>query len=181
MTEAETIGLARSGAVAGLCPITEANLGDGPFNGPLYWQEKGAFGIGSDSNIRIALSEELRMLEYSQRLRDISRTVLVEGEGSVGSSLYLGAAQGGAKALGRKAGKIATGHLADLVAIDRQDPSLCALDAEQLFDGLVFAAGESVVTDLWSAGRHIVREGRHVERDAIVGAYRRVARELMCL
>ena len=96
MTDTETIAMARAGAVAGLCPITEANLGDGPFNGPTFLAHSGAFGIGSDSNVRIALGEELRMLEYSQRLRDMARNVLAGASGSVGETLYLGAAAGGA-------------------------------------------------------------------------------------
>jgi formimidoylglutamate deiminase len=179
MTAAETADMARSGAVAGLCPITEANLGDGPFNGAEYLAHGGTFGVGSDSNVRIALGEELRMLEYSQRLRDLARNVLVAGEGSVGASLYLGAAKGGAKALARDAGRIEIGALADLVAIDSAHPALCALREEQLLDGLCFAAGADVVTDVWSAGRHRVQQGRHVNRAAVVGAYKRAAAALI--
>ena len=118
LTPKETVQLAKSGAVAGLCPITESNLGDGPFNGPGWMAAGGAFGIGSDSNVRVSLTEELRTLEYSQRLRDLSRNVLVAKDGSVGQSLYLGAALGGAQALGRKSGQITVGNLADLTAID---------------------------------------------------------------
>ena len=118
LTHKETVQLAKSGAVAGLCPITESNLGDGPFNGPGWMAAGGAFGIGSDSNVRVSLTEELRTLEYSQRLRDLSRNVLVAKDGSVGQSLYLGAALGGAQALGRKSGQITVGNLADLTAID---------------------------------------------------------------
>ena len=166
--------------MAGLCPVTEANLGDGPFNGATYLQAGGAFGVGSDSNVLISLTEELRTLEYSQRLRDLSRYVLVEGaEGSVGQTLYCGAARGGAQALGRQAGRIETGQLADLVAIDSQDPALCALRPDQLLDGLVFAAKDHVVRDLWSAGRHMVQEGRHIARDAIQARYRRAIAALL--
>lgn len=172
MTDDETHGLARSGAVAGLCPITEANLGDGTFNGALYIAEEGRFGIGSDSNVRISLPEELRTLEYSQRLRDHERAVMVKDEGSVGHALYTGAARGGAQALGRDSGEIATGKLADLVAIDRSHPALCALRDDQLLDGLCFAAPDGLVTDLWSAGRHTVQQGRHIARDQIIPAYR---------
>ncbi|WP_170506788.1 formimidoylglutamate deiminase [Ruegeria arenilitoris] len=172
MTDAETRTLAQSGAVAGLCPITEANLGDGIFNGATYAEENGRFGVGSDSNIRISLPEELRTLEYSQRLRDHQRAVLVPGEGSVGHALYTGAARGGAQALGRDAGEIAEGKLADLMAIDRTHPTLCALTDDQLLDGLCFAAPDGLVTDLWSAGRHMVKQGRHVARDQIISAYR---------
>lgn len=179
MTAEETEGLARSGAVAGLCPITEANLGDGPFNGPGWIAAGGAFGLGSDSNVRISLTEELRTLEYSQRLRDLERNVLVPVEGSVGAFLYQGAAAGGAQALGRDAGVIAQGRLADLVAVDGTHPALCALNEAQLLDGLCFAAPDGVVTDLWSAGRHQVKDGRHVARDRIVPAYRQAVAELI--
>lgn len=178
MTEPETAGLAKSGAVAGLCPVTEANLGDGPFNGPAFLGAGGAFGLGSDSNIRISLTEELRTLEYSQRLRDFARNIMVNGAGSVGKTLYLGAAAGGAQALGRRAGRIETGCLGDLVAIDSSHPYLCALGEDQLFDGLCFAADDRVVSDLWSAGRHMVRGGRHILRDRIIAQYRSAIRDL---
>ncbi|MGB0853610.1 MAG: formimidoylglutamate deiminase [Pikeienuella sp.] len=179
MTEGETVAMAKSGAVAGLCPITEANLGDGPFNGPAFLEAGGAFGVGSDSNVNISLTEELRTLEYSQRLRDFARNVLVVGEGSVGATLYTGAARGGAQALARDAGEIAVGRLADLVAIDSQDPTLCALSQDQLLDGLVFAAKDNVVTDLWSAGRHQVESGRHRGRKAIIARYRSAISDLL--
>ncbi len=179
MTDDETARLAQSGTVAGLCPITEANLGDGPFNGPGWIAAGGAFGLGSDSNVRISLVEELRTLEYSQRLRDLERNVMVSGQGSVGAALYTGAGRGGAQAIGRESGEIAAGRLADLVAIDSGHPALCALGDAQLLDGLCFAAPDSVVTDLWSAGRHAVRGGRHVARDTVVPAYRRAVAELV--
>ncbi|MBL8789909.1 MAG: formimidoylglutamate deiminase [Rhizobiales bacterium] len=178
MTPVETAGLARSGAVAGLCPITEANLGDGPFKGPQWIAAKGAFGIGSDSNVRISLGEELRTLEYSQRLRDLARNVLVPEQGSVGTYLYTQAARGGAQALGRASGEIAEGRLADLVAIDSQHVSLFGLKQEQLLDGLCFAAHDGVVTDVWSAGRHQVRQGRHVSREDVARRYRAAIADL---
>ena len=179
MSAAETVALARSGAVAGLCPITEANLGDGPFDGPGWIAAGGAYGIGSDSNVRISLTGELRMLEYSQRLRDLSRNVMVPGQGSVGQAIYLAAAAGGAQALGRGAGRIAVGHLADLLAIDRGHPALCALRPDQLLDGLAFAAPDDVVTDLWSAGRHQVRSGRHIHREGILAGWRKAVAGLV--
>ncbi|WP_170754688.1 formimidoylglutamate deiminase [Ruegeria lacuscaerulensis] len=179
MTDAETRMLARSGAVAGLCPITEANLGDGIFNGSAFINEGGRFGVGSDSNIRISLPAELRTLEYSQRLRDRERAVLVRGEGSVGHALYTGATSGAAQALDRDSGSIAIGKLADLVAFDRSHPSLWPLTDDQVLDGLCFAGPDGLVTDLWSAGRHMVREGRHVARDRIVDTYRAAIAELL--
>lgn len=179
MTADETLKMAKSGAVAGLCPVTEANLGDGPFNGPSYLEAGGAFGVGSDSNVLISLTEELRTLEYSQRLRDVARNVMVVGEGSVGDTIYTGAAKGGAQALGRGAGEIAVGELADIVAIDGAAPSMCALRQDQILDGLVFAAKDDVITDVWSAGRHAVQSGRHVKRDDIVAAYKLAMQSLM--
>lgn len=178
MTAEETRRLAQTEAVAGLCPITEANLGDGPFDGPGWRAEQGRFGIGSDSNVRISLVEELRMLEYSQRLRDLSRNVMTDA-GSTGAAIYTAAAQGGAQALGRHAGRIAPGLLADLTAIDHEHPSLCALTPANLLDGLVFSAPGTVVTDVWSAGRHMVRGGRHTHRDAIERNWRQAVRALM--
>lgn len=178
MNDAETAGLARSGAVVGLCPITEANLGDGPFNGRSWLAAGGAFGIGSDSNVRISLSEELRTLEYSQRLRHLERNVMVADVGSVGLHLYQGAAHGGAQALRRNCGAIAVGKLADLVAIDSTHPALCALDADQIVDGFIFAGSDTIITDVWSAGRHQVRGGRHIAREAVHRRWREVAHSL---
>ena len=181
MTTEETVHMARSGAVAGLCPVTEANLGDGAFNGPGYLAENGVFGIGSDSNVLISLTEELRTLEYSQRLRDMARNVMVVGEGPVGEALYMGAAKGGAQALGRGTGTIVIGELADLVAIDSTSPTLCYLRDDQLLDGLVFAAKDAVVTDVWSAGRHAVKSGRHISHNEITTAYRATMQSLIAL
>ncbi|GGA25231.1 formimidoylglutamate deiminase [Neptunicoccus cionae] len=179
MTQSETQNMAQSGAVAGLCPITEANLGDGPFNGPEYLSHGGRFGVGSDSNVLISLTEELRTLEYSQRLRDVARNVMVVGEGSIGETLYCGAARGGAQALNRGAGEISVGELADLVAIDSTDTALCALESHQLLDGICFAGRDRVVTDVWSAGRHSVKGGQHVQRERIVADYRSAMQSLM--
>ena len=131
----------------------------------------GVFGIGSDSNINISLTEELRLLEYSQRLQHQQRNVLAPEGGHTGDTLYRTAARGGAQALSRKAGSIAKGMLADLVAIDSTNPALCALNDAQLLDGFVFAANDTVVTDLWSAGRHQVQSGRHVRQDEIVSGF----------
>jgi cytosine/adenosine deaminase-related metal-dependent hydrolase len=137
--------------------------------------------VGSDSNVLISLTEELRTLEYSQRLRDIARNVLVVGEGSVGETLYSGAAKGGARALGRGTGDISVGAWADLMAVDSEAPALCALKEHQLLDGLVFAAKDEIVTDVWSAGRHAVKQGKHIHRDAITAAYRSAMQSLMAL
>ncbi len=178
MSEAETRDVAQSGAIAGLCPVTEANLGDGIFNGRDYLGVSGSFGIGTDSNVHISLPQELSMLEYSQRLRDRERNVLLTGPGSTGENIFALAAKGGAQALGRNSGEISVAKLADLVALDTDHPALCALKPEQYLDGWVFAAPDGVVSDIWSAGRHNVQGGRHVRREPVVGAYRKAMRDL---
>jgi formimidoylglutamate deiminase len=177
MTPAETSALAKTGAVAGLCPITEANLGDGIFDAPGWLAAGGAFGVGTDSNVRISLTEELRLLEYSQRLNGKARAVLADHR-STGRLLWDGAAKGGAQAAGRQSGAIAVGEWADLLALDTNDLRLEALQDDQLLDALVFAGRDGLVTDLWSAGRHIVREGRHIARDPIATRFRATMRRL---
>ena len=179
MSEQETTNLAQTGAVAGLCPITEANLGDGIFNGAAFLNAGGAFGIGTDSNVQISLPGELKLLEYSQRLRERARNVMIVGDGSVGHALYTRAAKGGAQALGRNAGEIGIGKLADLMAINSEDPALFALSQQQVLDGFVFAAKENAVTDVWSAGRHCVVNGRHINHDKIVSKYKSEIRLLL--
>ncbi len=166
MLPAETLGLAQSGAVAGLCPITEANLGDGIFDGARYLAAGGAFGIGSDSNVRISLSEEIRMLEYSQRLGLKARAVLADHR-SVGRLVFEGMAQGGAQAAGRDAGAIELGKWADLVALDTSGPDMAGRRGDRLLDTFAFAGDDHMVRHLWSAGRHIVQDGRHIARDAV--------------
>ena len=178
MDDRETAGLARSGAVAGLCPITEANLGDGIFDGQAFAEAGGRYGVGSDSNIRISLSEELRQLEYSQRLRHRARNVLAQ-DGSTGETLYRQILFGGAAALGRDSGALEAGRLADLVAIDADHVALCGLGTGQLLDGWIFAADDAVVRDLWSAGRHCVHDGRHRQRDAVEQRFRDTMRQLI--
>lgn len=174
----ETELLARSGAVAGLCPITESNLGDGIFDGVRYFAAGGRIGIGSDSNIRIALSEELRTLEYSQRLRDRTRAALATQEESAGRRLFAAACKGGAQALGRNAGEIAAGRLADLVALDDSAVDLVGRTGDVLLDSFVFAADDRLVWDVWSAGRHVVSGGTHFARDAVSERYAAVMKSL---
>ncbi len=178
MQRAETLALAATGAVAGLCPITESSLGDGIFDGVAWLQAGGRFGIGSDSNIRITLSEELRTLDYSQRLRDRVRAALANPAQSTGRVLLESAAQGGAQAAGRGAGVIAPGALADLLALDTRQVDLEGRQGDALLDAWIFAADDRAVAEVWSAGRHLVTGGRHIARDSIEAAYRTVLRRL---
>ncbi|MCR9138383.1 MAG: formimidoylglutamate deiminase [Alphaproteobacteria bacterium] len=179
MTERETRALAKSGATAGLCPITEANLGDGVFNGPTYLVAGGCLGVGSDSNIRVSLSEELRQLEYSQRLRHEARNVMATQEASTGALLYDKVLNGGARALQRNSGALETGKLADMVVLDADQVALCGLRPEQYLDGWIFASDDRLVRDVWSAGRHCVSDGRHKARDAVERCYSMTLKGLM--
>lgn len=165
--------LAVSDAVVGLCPLTEANLGDGIFPATEFVALGGRFGIGSDSNLRITLTEELRTLEHSQRLRDRHRVRLTTpAYNSNGRSMYERAALGGAQALGRRSGRIETGYYADLVALDGNHLSIAGLTNDTVLDAWLFASTDDVVSDVWSAGRHQVREGRHIDHARIAEDYR---------
>ena len=176
----EVTDLARSGAVAGLCPTTEANLGDGIFPACSFLAAGGAFGVGSDSNIRISLAEELRMLEVSQRLASGKRAVLTnDANRSNGRNLLEHAASGGARAIGRNAGGIETGMLADLVALTDDLPFLDWPHPDHRLDAWVFGVEEKAIGDVWSAGRHVVHEGRHIRREAITSRFRKTMRQLV--
>jgi formimidoylglutamate deiminase len=178
MNSDESARLARTGSVAGICPNTEASLGDGIFKATTWLDAGGAIAIGSDSNIRISLTEELRALEYSQRLRDRSRASLALPGVSTGRRLFDAVNQGGALASGRNSASIAKGCLADLVAIDDGHIDLAGRIGDTLLDSFIFAGDDSLVTDVWSAGRHMVRESRHIAREAILDQYRAVMHEL---
>lgn len=181
MERHETLRLAATGAVAGLCPITESSLGDGIFDGVAWTGAGGVLGIGSDSNIRISLSEELRTLDYSQRLRDRSRAALATPDRSTGRVLFEAAARGGAQAAGRDAGAIAPGTLADLMALDTGRIDLEGLRGDTLLDTWIFAGDDRAVAEVWSAGRHLVTAGRHIHHHTISTAYRRTLQRLRAL
>ena len=171
MTPDETRNLAQSGAVAGLCPITESSLGDGIFAGTEWANHGGAFAIGSDSNIRISLSEELRTLEYSQRLRDHTRAALATPDMSTGRRLFEDVLKGGAQATGRQTGRLEAGYWADMAALDATSEHLWGRGQDTALDAWIFAGDDRLVTDVWSAGRHMVQGGQHIARRPIVEAY----------
>ena len=183
VTDEECAGLAASGAVAGLCPVTEANLGDGIFPAPKYLAARGVFGIGTDSNVSIGVADELRQLEYSQRLRDRARNVIGAGAGdaqSTGRLLFEGAVRGGAQALGvGQVTGIAQDAAADFVSLDPESPALACRDGDALLDSLVFAGGTGCIDGVWRAGRKLVSGGEHLERGAIAQAYQATLRRLL--
>ncbi|MGV1773031.1 formimidoylglutamate deiminase [Agrobacterium vitis] len=175
MTDDETMRMAKSGAIAGLCPITEANLGDGTFNAEVFLGQGGRFGIGSDSNILIGIADELRQLEYSQRLAHRARNVMAVPGGSTGRYLFDGAVAGGAAALMAESG-LSAGKSADFVSLmPRHD---LGLSGDQILDGFIFANG-AAVDCVWVGGFKQVEAGRHVARERIAARFAWVMRELM--
>ncbi len=170
----ETAALAASGAVAGLCPLTEANLGDGIFDGVNYLAAGGRYGIGSDSNIELDVPGELKMLEYSQRLRDRGRNLMVRGQegSSTGRALYDAALAGGAQALGRRIGALAVGHRADIVVLDADHPDIALAQGDRWLDAYIFVAGKPAIDRVIIGGETLVEGGRHRARDELAARYR---------
>ncbi|WFU01595.1 formimidoylglutamate deiminase [Rhizobium sp. CB3171] len=175
MTDDETRRMAKSGAIAGLCPVTEANLGDGTFPAPLFLEEGGRYGIGSDSNILISVPEELRQLEYSQRLALRARNVIASSGGSTARALFDHAIAGGGVALKAPAG-LAIGRYADVVSLDVS--AVPYLSGDQILDQWMFAGGVAV-DSVWAQGRKQVEGGRHNRREAISARFRAVMSELI--
>lgn len=180
LDDQELVEFARSGAVAGLTPITEANLGDGVFRAEEFLRHGGSFGIGSDSNVQIGLSDELRLLEYGQRLYTRRRAVLASPSSgaSTAESLFAHACAGGAKALGRQSGKIACGAWADLLTLDVGRPECDSQSPLDWLDSWIFSGSDQWLADVWSAGRHCVTQGRHRAREAISERYTRTIQRL---
>jgi len=172
MTPSETTSLAKTGAVAGLCPLTESSLGDGIFDGVRWMSSGGKIAVGSDSNIQISLSAELRLLESTQRLRDHSRAALATQTASTGRRLFDAVLQGGAQAAGRGSGRLETGEWADMLALDSHHVNLEGLTGDTSLDSFIFTGGTGMISDVWTAGRHMVKAGEHIRRAGITAAYR---------
>ncbi|MDI1287350.1 MAG: formimidoylglutamate deiminase [Reyranella sp.] len=170
----EIARITRARAIVGLCPITEANLGDGLFDVPALLANGGQFGIGSDSLVRISAADELRTLEYGQRLMHRQRNVLGEAGRSTGRRLFDEALAGGAQAVGAPVGAIAVGQRADFVVLHadgfRDDAAL---------DAWLFTADNAAIKTVYRGGIPVVQQGRHRDRDAIVARYRKVLSPLL--
>ncbi|KTS70650.1 N-formimino-L-glutamate deiminase [Pseudomonas oryzihabitans] len=172
--------MAQSGAIAGLCPTTEANLGDGIFPATAFLAAGGRFGIGSDSHVSVSPVEELRWLEYGQRLRDQQRNRLVGArQPNVGHQLFEQALQGGAAALGQEIGALAVGRRADWVVLDGADPYLSSAPAEAVLNRWLFAGGDRQVRDVMVGGRWVVQAGRHPDEAASAQDFAQVLRTLL--
>jgi formiminoglutamate deiminase len=179
LTAQERDGIARSGAIAGLCPITESSLGDGIFDGVRFRAAGGRFGVGSDSNIQIDAGAELRQLEYSQRLRDRGRSLLADAGGSTGTALWQDACTGGTQACGRVIGRIAIGCRADLVTLDLDHPALIGRAGELALDSAIFAANALPLREVRVGGKTLVRDGRHQAREPVRARFAQVMRKLL--
>jgi len=179
MTEREVAGLAKSGAVAGLAPTTEADLGDGAFPGEAFVVAGGRIAVGSDSNTVIDPFVELRQLEWSQRIRHRRRNVLAaSAEAPVGATLWTRCARDGARALGRRTGALAPGMRADLVVLDVADPALAEQRADDVLDAAIFGPARRPVRDVMSGGAWIVLDGHHAREDDVLTRYRAALRVL---
>ncbi|KTC91813.1 MULTISPECIES: formimidoylglutamate deiminase [Legionella] len=179
MTETETKRLAASGAIVGLCPTTEANLGDGLFNLPDYLEAQGRWGIGSDSNISVSVIEELRLLEYGQRLLRRERALVKTAvEPSVGTTLYQMALRGGAQALGRSAGSIEIGKRADFIVLDAQNPALLSRTNHLILDSLIFSGNVNPIRHVIAGGQQVVKDFKHFAEDKLLNAYAKTIKKL---
>ncbi len=182
LTPEETARIAKVGAVVGLCPLTEANLGDGIFEGPRLIEAGGVFGVGSDSNIEIDAFGELKQFEYSQRLHHrVRNAVTRRGGESTGRALYEHALAGGARASGRAIGAFAVGKRADIVVLDDTHPDLCGVSGDRWLDAATFVAGKSAISGVYAGGQQVVADGCHLKRSEITERYRRVVKRLASL
>jgi formimidoylglutamate deiminase len=179
MTEEETQRLAATGAVAGLCPTTEADLGDGVFPAPAYLAAAGRLGIGGDSHVGVDPFLELRLIESAQRLTLHRRNVLARDGESTGLALYQAALAGGAQALAQPVGAIEVGRRADLLVLNEDDPALTEQLAAHLLDAAIFGPARQVVRDVMVAGRWVIGEGHHADEEAILIRYRQTIRHLL--
>ncbi|MFB8928355.1 formimidoylglutamate deiminase [Xanthomonas arboricola pv. juglandis] len=175
----ELQGIVDNGAVVGLCPITEANLGDGLFPMQAFAAAGGRFGVGSDSNVLIDAAEELRLLEYGQRLQLQARNVLAQAGASSGRWLFEQAGEGAAQALGVARSGIRVGASADLLELDPTHPALLARNDDALLDSWLFAARGGAVRTVWRAGQPVVRDGRHVDRTRVAARFAGVLQSLL--
>ncbi len=172
VTEAEWRGVVARGAVVGLCPITEANLGDGVFPAVDFTRAGGRFGIGTDSNVQIGVAEELQMLEYSQRLALRGRAVMADPERSTGRALFDRALAGGVQATGAASG-LSVGASADIVSLDTSGVAFGGRSGDAVLDSWIFGAPTGSIRSVWRAGREVVKDGRHIARDGIEARYRK--------
>ena len=180
LNDDETFRLAECGAVAGLCPSTEANLGDGIFNAPDYFLQQGSWGIGGDSHVGVDPFRELAIVEYAQRLKSARRNILQSPDiDSVGGGLYRQALAGGARALGQNIGAITANCRADLVVINGDDVALAEHAGDTLLDAAIFGPARQPVRDVMVGGAWVIRDGHHAEERKAFARYRATLKRLL--
>jgi formimidoylglutamate deiminase len=173
VTAAELKGIAQSGAVAGLCPTTESNLGDGRFALDEFLALDGRFGVGSDSHVSLDPREELRSLEYTLRAWRERRVIAIDAATpNCGAFLYGEALAGGAQAMGEATAGFVVGAPADFVVLDTGRAEFAGVAEAALVDAWVFAPRPGAVREVWVAGRPVVTAGAHLAREAIAAGYR---------
>jgi formimidoylglutamate deiminase len=177
MTDAETAALAASGAVVGLCPTTEANLGDGIFPLRRFMEESGVWGVGTDSHVSVSPVADLRLLEYGQRLVTRERNAVAEHQDRSTARVLLERGwAGGAQASGRPLGRLAAGARADVVVLDTDHPALAGRSGDEVLDSWIFSGEDTPVRDVIVGGQRVIRDGRHPRQDEILAAYRTAVR-----
>jgi formimidoylglutamate deiminase len=169
---------AASGATAGLCPTTEADLGDGVFRTEEWLTAGGGVAIGSDSNVRISVAEELRLLEYGQRLTRGQRNVLAGPDSTCGSYLYQHMAKGGGVAINQPVGKLDIGYRADLLVLNDGHELLTGCEPDVAMDSWIFAGDQTMINSVWVAGRCVIRKGFHPRQESIRADFARAVSEL---
>ena len=178
-TAAELQGIAAADAVVCVSISTEANLGDGLFDAARFLNMNGRLCVGSDSQSTVSPAEELRWLEYQQRLRKKRRGVLAaKNEPHVGTRLWRDAAQNGARALGQPVGSIAVGCRADWLVLDGSHPALAGAAAEGALDRLLFAGADQAIRDVMAGGRWVVKDRRHAADEQLRGDFGRIMQQL---
>lgn len=177
---AEITALAATGAAVSICPTTEANLGDGLFPLRAFLDAGGRVSIGSDSHVSVSPVEELRWLEYGQRLitrrRNIASDTAIP---SVAQALLAHVWQGGALGCGQAVGALEQGACADFIVLDEQAPALAAATPEDVLDRFVFAGNRNLIDQVFVAGRRVVAEGRHFDHETVTRRYRRTLQRLL--
>jgi len=176
--ETEIAAIAACGAVVCLCPSTEANLGDGLFPLQKFLQAGGQIAIGSDSHVSINPFEELRWLEYGQRLVAQQRNIAAIRRNQTGRSLFELAGEGGALATGQAGASIRVGDNADLILLDDDSPMLAGHGTRSLLDALVFSGFTLPIDRVMVRGEWQVIDGRHRDAAEAHAGYLATARDL---
>lgn len=182
LTSQEVQGIAKAGAVAGICTTTEGNLGDGFFELPEFIEAGGVFGIGSDSHVSQSAVEEIRWLEYGQRLRSQKRNVAsVKGQRHVADFLWNACLVGGAQAAGRPVGRLQPGARADFLVLDDQHPNLCDVAPPFLLSSFIFSGNDNLIRDVYVAGKRVVHQQKHISQERITQSFKQCMTELRIL